>query len=229
MLRVAWGMALACSLVAGGCSLIFDGSKYEGSGADAGPGDAGVDAAVEDAGIDAGSDAGGADAGGPTPCTTHEDCLLSPLDTDYVCVSDGSGGHVCAEQCDGPTDCQAVGGGPGHNEGNLCFGTGDCGCETGENCEDPLFPSCRRRDQLCEESNCDNNMDCIAIMPGTYCFGGVCQRITCTTAEECTGEGNAACNEPPGGMGPRVCADECASDGECATGFTCSGTPGRCI
>ena len=223
-------MALSCLLLIGGCSLVFDGGKYEGSGIDAGPGtmDAGADGGIDAGGTDAGTDAGGTDAGGRRVCTTHDDCLFSSSELDYVCVSDGAGGHVCADACAAPTDCQALGGGLGHVDGRLCLPSGDCGCETGEDCEDATYSACGRRDQLCEESNCRTNMDCIAVMPGTYCFGGLCQRVACATAADCTGEGAAACADPPGGMGPRVCSDECVNDTDCMTGQTCSATTRRC-
>ena len=32
----------------------------------------------------------------------------------------------------------------------------------------------------------------------------------------------------PGGMGPRVCSDECVNDTDCMTGQTCSATTRRC-
>ncbi len=221
MLRLP-AIGFACALLAGGCSLVFDGSRYEGEARDAGGADGGADAGVDAAA----PDAGGVDAGA-TACRSHRDCLESPREEDYVCVPDGAGAFVCDEVCVEATDCQGIAGGPGHDEGVLCRPTGDCGCATSEHCEDALFPACHRAEQLCVERNCNANMDCIALTPGTYCFGGVCQRITCSSAADCAGEGNAACTAGPMGAGPSLCSDTCALDGDCPTGTTCGVTPPR--
>lgn len=196
-----------------GCSLLFDGSKHEGSeGADAGPEDA--------AGFDA-SDPG-------FPCSRHRDCRDTMLDENYVCVPGPgavAGEFYCASACTAPDDCGAVGGGFPHDEGSICLASNDCGCGSSMHCLDPMFPSCNRPDQRCEAPNCDTNADCELVNPGTFCFGGYCQLWACTDPADCSDEpSRSACAIGPAGT-IRYCSDNCVADMDCPSGTSCQGMP----
>ncbi len=148
-----------------------------------------------------------------TACTSKDECV-SGFCVDGVCCAGACTGQC--EACDVPGaegTCSAVTGAP-RGSRPACFDGGS---------------------EVCKAQACDGNKDrtkCTAFKNGveTECVPGTCDGRTETAPSRCDGSGEckAGSTKDCGGYvcGSTACKTSCATNGDCAPGYSCSG--GKC-
>lgn len=166
MSRAHLSSLIALAIASSGCSLIFDGSEYEGGGMDAG----------EEAGLDSGVDAGVV----MHECDSHIECIdraEAESTFNVNCIDRGDGRH-CISSCNEDAECA------GHPFGELCL-SGFCEeCETSAECPlpgRPLQVHCDTDFGVCSE--CLTDTHCPILRPHCDFEFGSCSE--CLTDMHC--------------------------------------------